>query len=104
MISLAQHQYLLAFISQAVAAAAPDLEAPKCLSAPLSRPAQMHKPPSIKIPAQDWSPLDDGIPVNLPSHPGKTPSREDVDACIHHFCYGPKTTRRLPVFTEITDP
>ncbi|XWS68332.1 hypothetical protein CRYUN_Cryun04dG0081200 [Craigia yunnanensis] len=43
-----------------------------------------------------WSPQDDGIDVNLPTFPGKTPSRGDIDAYIDSVLYGP-TARRLPV-------
>ncbi|XWS39692.1 hypothetical protein CRYUN_Cryun18bG0076700 [Craigia yunnanensis] len=46
-----------------------------------------------------WSPQVDGIEVTLPSFPGKTPSKEDIDACIDKVLYGPATRRRLPVFS-----
>ncbi|CAK9160461.1 unnamed protein product [Ilex paraguariensis] len=51
----------------------------------------------------DWSPQDDGIKVALPScaSPGKTPSKEDVDAHIQSVLYGPSNKKRLPVFAEI---
>ncbi|XVF01612.1 hypothetical protein REPUB_Repub04eG0103600 [Reevesia pubescens] len=48
-----------------------------------------------------WSPQDDGINVTLPSFPGKTPSRGDIDAYIDSVLYGPATRKRLPVFSAI---
>lgn len=102
--SLAQQQCPLSFISQAVVAAVPELGAPKNAAAPLSRPTQSQTPLGKGTPTQDWSPLNDGILVSLPSQLGKAPSLEDVNAYIHHFFYGPKAIRRLPIFTEIADP
>ncbi|XWS54467.1 hypothetical protein CRYUN_Cryun10bG0091800 [Craigia yunnanensis] len=46
-----------------------------------------------------WSPQDDGIDVTLPSFPGKTPSRGDIQAYIDSVLYGPSTRRRLLVFS-----
>ncbi|XP_071935780.1 uncharacterized protein [Coffea arabica] len=49
----------------------------------------------------DWSALDDGIGVTLPSGSSeKTPSKEDVNAHIQAALYGPSPRKRLPVFTE----
>ncbi|KAE8721788.1 FAD/NAD(P)-binding oxidoreductase family protein [Hibiscus syriacus] len=48
----------------------------------------------------NWSPQDDGIDVTL--FPGKTPSRENIDAYIDGVLYGgPTTKKRLPVFSAI---
>lgn len=57
---------------------------------------------SIKTTTADWSPLDDGIEVLLPaSSTDKPASREEVNAYINNFLYGPPTTRkRLPIFEE----
>lgn len=50
---------------------------------------------------KEWSPQDDGIEVALPcSSAGKHPSRESVNAYIDAVLSG-RTTRRLPVFSEI---
>ncbi|KAE8668270.1 FAD/NAD(P)-binding oxidoreductase family protein [Hibiscus syriacus] len=51
----------------------------------------------------NWSPQDDGIDVTLPtSFPGKTPSRENIDAYIDGVLYGgPTPKKRLPVFSAI---
>ncbi|KAK4757522.1 hypothetical protein SAY87_018823 [Trapa incisa] len=84
--------------------AVPELEEPKIAAPPPSRPTQTQKPLAKEIPTQDWSPLDDGIQVSLPSQPGETPCREDVHRHIHHFLYSTKAGRRFPVFTEITVP
>ncbi|OWM63579.1 uncharacterized protein LOC116193756 [Punica granatum] len=82
---------------EAVLRAAAELEAPKTVAAPPSRPAQTHKSPNIKVPTRDWSPLDDGIVVDSPSR-----SQEDIHPYIHRFMHEPRSIRRLPVFTEIT--
>ncbi|KAF8014025.1 hypothetical protein BT93_I1786 [Corymbia citriodora subsp. variegata] len=67
-----------------------------------NRPGQIHNSSGRTMSPCDWSPQDDGIQINLPSHPGVPPSREDVDTYIQHFLYGHShTTKRLPVFTEI---
>lgn len=51
----------------------------------------------------DWSPLDDGIPITLPSTSSKTttPSKEDVNSYMHNVLHAPSSRKRLPVFTEI---
>lgn len=51
----------------------------------------------------DWSPLDDGIEVTLPSSSSadKALSREEVDAYINSLLYGPSKRRTLPVFAAI---
>lgn len=47
-----------------------------------------------------WSPLDDAAALTLPSHPEKTPSREEIDNYIQEALYGPSATKRLPVFRD----
>ncbi|GFP98666.1 zinc finger protein zfs1 [Phtheirospermum japonicum] len=47
----------------------------------------------------DWSPLDDGIEINLPF--AKNPSKGDVDAYIEKVLSGTNSGKRLPVFVEI---
>ncbi|KAK3031517.1 hypothetical protein RJ639_036031 [Escallonia herrerae] len=60
---------------------------------------------NITFAGTDWSPEDDGIEVALPSASttGKSPSREDVDACIRCILYGngPSKRKRLTVFAEL---
>lgn len=58
---------------------------------------------STTIMNTDWSPLDDGIVVTLPSSASgdEIPSREAVDAYINSVLYGPPRGKRLPVFAEI---
>lgn len=58
---------------------------------------------SVNFASTDWSPLDDGIEVALPSSTStdKAPSREDVDAYIHSVLYCPNQRKKLPVFAEI---
>ncbi|KAL3638109.1 hypothetical protein CASFOL_017979 [Castilleja foliolosa] len=55
--------------------------------------------PRTYQPRSDWSPLDDGIEINLPS--AKNPSKEDVDAYIEKVLSAPTSRKRLPVFVEI---
>lgn len=57
---------------------------------------------SITVTNTDWSPMDDGIMVSLPSTSAdEIPSREAVDAYINSVLYGPPRGKRLPVFAEI---
>ncbi|XP_027347107.1 uncharacterized protein LOC113858602 [Abrus precatorius] len=50
----------------------------------------------------DWSPVDDGIEVFLPSNGSdKTPSREEVNAYISSIPHGVTAKRRLPVFAAL---
>ncbi|XP_058191882.1 uncharacterized protein LOC131308862 isoform X2 [Rhododendron vialii] len=58
---------------------------------------------SITVTNTDWSPMDDGIMVSLPSSASvdEIPSREAVDAYINSVLYGPPHGKRLPVFAEI---
>lgn len=70
-----------------------------------NRPRQIHNSSSRTMSPRYWSPQDDGIQITLPSHPGLSPSREDVDTYIRHFLDGQShTTKRLPVFNEICSP
>ncbi|KAJ9178086.1 hypothetical protein P3X46_009998 [Hevea brasiliensis] len=62
--------------------------------------AQRIKPEIHNKKPQDWSPLDDGIKVALPGDVDYSLSRKDVDAYIHRILHGPRTGKRLPVFTE----
>ncbi|KAF5187727.1 Zinc finger protein like [Thalictrum thalictroides] len=49
----------------------------------------------------DWSPIDDGIAVRLPSYPTvESPTREALDAYINSVLYGSRQKHRLPVFKE----
>ena len=50
----------------------------------------------------DWSPLDDGIAVNLPSSADKTPSRKAIDDHINGVLYGPNPRKRLSYFVDIS--
>ncbi|XP_057494502.1 uncharacterized protein LOC130779741 isoform X2 [Actinidia eriantha] len=58
---------------------------------------------SVTVALADWSPLDDGIEVSLPSSAStnEVPSREAVDAYINSVLYGPSRGKRLPAFAEI---
>ncbi|KAG5525969.1 hypothetical protein RHGRI_032308 [Rhododendron griersonianum] len=57
---------------------------------------------SITVTNTDWSPMDDGIMVSLPSTSAdEIPSREAVDAYINSVLNGPPRGKRLPVFAEI---
>ncbi|KAK3010741.1 hypothetical protein RJ639_011294 [Escallonia herrerae] len=58
---------------------------------------------NITFAGTDWSPEDDGIEVALPSASttGKSPLREDVDACICSILHGPSKRKRLTVFAEL---
>ncbi|TYI37333.1 hypothetical protein ES332_A03G204700v1 [Gossypium tomentosum] len=49
----------------------------------------------------NWSPQDDRIDVTLPSFPGQTPSKGDIDAYIDNVLHAPATKKRLPVFSAI---
>ncbi|XP_057465521.1 uncharacterized protein LOC130755182 [Actinidia eriantha] len=57
----------------------------------------------VTVASTDWSPLDDGIEVSLPSSAStnEIPSREAVNAYINSVLYGPSRGKRLPVFAEI---
>ncbi|GAB4853479.1 hypothetical protein Ancab_017670 [Ancistrocladus abbreviatus] len=52
------------------------------------------------ITSRDWSPLDDGIEVKLPSSVDKPPSREAVAEHIDSVLYGPSEKKRLPAFVD----
>ncbi|KAK4750019.1 hypothetical protein SAY87_027468 [Trapa incisa] len=79
-------------------------ETPKCAAGPPAGALKNCNPPGIKIPAQDWSPLDDGIAVSSPSQPGKTLSREDFNERVDCLLCGARTKKRLSVFAKIMDP
>lgn len=50
----------------------------------------------------EWSPLDDGIEVQLPERSDEDPpSKEEVDAYISSVIFGPTPKRRLPVFEAL---
>ncbi|KAL1113997.1 hypothetical protein V6Z11_D02G227200 [Gossypium hirsutum] len=49
----------------------------------------------------NWSPQDDRIDVTLPSFPGQTPSKGNIDAYIDNVLHAPATKKRLPVFSAI---
>ncbi|GMH03121.1 hypothetical protein Nepgr_004960 [Nepenthes gracilis] len=55
---------------------------------------------TLVISSRDWSPLDDGIRVNLPSSNDKAPFKEAVCEHINTALYGPKE-KRLPAFADI---
>ncbi|KAI4318474.1 hypothetical protein MLD38_032175 [Melastoma candidum] len=61
---------------------------------------------NTKILHKDWSPLDDGIQVKLPSQCGENPSRDDVNDYIKNFLCGDsiRRHRRLPVFSQMCTP
>ncbi|KAI4342270.1 hypothetical protein MLD38_026913 [Melastoma candidum] len=61
---------------------------------------------NTKILHRDWSPLDDGIQVELPSQSGENPLREGVDDYIENFirCGSICRHRRLPIFFQMCTP
>ncbi|CAO2842099.1 unnamed protein product [Amaranthus hypochondriacus] len=56
----------------------------------------------LKDTSTDWSPLDDGIAVNLPSTADKTLSRKAIDDHINSVLYGPNPRKRLSYFVDIS--
>ncbi|XP_019429280.1 PREDICTED: uncharacterized protein LOC109336906 [Lupinus angustifolius] len=54
-----------------------------------------------KLAPDDWSPLDDDIPIVLPDSSDKAPTRDEVHAYISNTVKHPFTKKRLPVFEEI---
>ncbi|GLT96667.1 hypothetical protein SLE2022_142730 [Rubroshorea leprosula] len=71
---------------------------PKFCKSPISIKPEIS--PKMVTNVNNWSPVDDGIEVTLPSHPDKVPSRKETNMYIYKILYG-LSTRRLPVFHEI---
>lgn len=89
-------------ISPETTAPAPTKEARKSKSkkASLTQPNDTRSV-TPNLTSTDWSPMDDGIVVELPSSTGKAPSRQAVDEHIHSVICGPSQKKRLPVFVDI---
>ncbi|KAF1876486.1 hypothetical protein Lal_00021200, partial [Lupinus albus] len=54
-----------------------------------------------KLASDDWSPLDDDIPIVLPDSLDKAPTRDEVHSYILSTTKCPFTKKRLPVFEAI---